>query len=101
MHSAVTRLQLFTSRGQHSHPLSNTIEEVTRSADHLHKYSSMLEALHGEFSRRSQYLITVKSEMHMVSSPLNCSMDNAPSDVQMELTDLQYDTSLAEHFRSD
>lgn len=38
--------------------------------------------------------------MHMVSSPFNCSVDNSPSDFQMELIDLQSDTLLAEHFRS-
>lgn len=77
-----------------------TLKEATRSADHLHKYSTMLEALHGEFSRRFQDFKTLESEMHMVSSPFNCNVDNAPSDVQMELIDLQSDTLLAEHFRS-
>ena len=43
---------------------------------------------------------TAESEMHMVSSPFYCSVDNAPSDVQMELIDLQSDTLLADHFRS-
>lgn len=76
------------------------LKEATRSADHLHKYSTMLEALHGEFSRRFQDFKTLESEMHMVSSPFNCNVDNAPSDVQMELIDLQSDTLLAEHFRS-
>lgn len=38
--------------------------------------------------------------MHMVSSPFNCSVDDAPSEVQMELIDLQSDILLAEHFRS-
>lgn len=37
---------------------------------------------------------------HMVSSPFTCSEDNAPSDVQMELIDLQSDTLLAEYFKS-
>ncbi|XP_074513994.1 general transcription factor II-I repeat domain-containing protein 2A-like [Sebastes fasciatus] len=77
-----------------------TLKEATKSADHLDKYSSMLEALHGEFSRRFQDFKTVESEMHMVSSPFTCSVENAPSDVQMELIDLQSDTLLAEHFRS-
>lgn len=36
----------------------------------------------------------------MVSSPFNCSVDDAPSEVQMELIDLQSDILLAEHFRS-
>ncbi|XP_038564407.1 general transcription factor II-I repeat domain-containing protein 2A-like [Micropterus salmoides] len=77
-----------------------TLKEATRSADHLHKYSTMLEALHGEFSRQFQDFKTLESEMHMVSSPFNCNVDNAPSDVQMELIDLQSDTLLAEHFKS-
>lgn len=63
-----------------------TLKEATRSADHLHKYSSMLEVLHGEFSRGFQGFKTVESEMQMVSSPFNCSVDNAPSDVQNSLT---------------
>ncbi|XP_039623539.1 general transcription factor II-I repeat domain-containing protein 2A-like [Polypterus senegalus] len=58
-----------------------TLKEVKLSADHLHKYSSMLGALHGEFSRRFEDFKTVKSEMHMISSPFPDSVDNAPSDV--------------------
>lgn len=38
--------------------------------------------------------------MHMISSPFTCSVDNAPSDVQLELIDLQSDTLLTEHFKS-
>ncbi|KAL7881915.1 hypothetical protein AOLI_G00087640 [Acnodon oligacanthus] len=37
--------------------------------------------------------------MYMISSPLTCSVDNAPSDVQRELIDLQSDNLLAEHFK--
>ena len=36
----------------------------------------------------------------MISSPFTCSVDNGPSDVQLELVDLQSDTLLAEHFKS-
>uniref|UniRef100_A0AAY5KZX0 HAT C-terminal dimerisation domain-containing protein n=1 Tax=Esox lucius TaxID=8010 RepID=A0AAY5KZX0_ESOLU len=64
------------SEGQHSDPLANTKGNQKISRSHP------------------------QSEMHMVSSPFNCSVDNAPSDVQMELIDLQSDTLLAEHFRS-
>ncbi|KAJ0057931.1 hypothetical protein NL108_004473 [Boleophthalmus pectinirostris] len=38
--------------------------------------------------------------MHLISSPFTCSVDNAPSDVQLELIDLQSDTVLAEDFKS-
>lgn len=50
----------------------------------------MLEALHGGFSRQFQDL---KILSDMVSSPFNSSMDNTPSDVKLELIDLQSDTS--------
>ena len=36
--------------------------------------------------------------MQMISFPFTCSVDNAPSDVQLELIDLQSDAVLAEHF---
>lgn len=77
-----------------------TLKEAKRPGDHLQKYSTILEALHAEFSRRFQDFKTLESEMYMVSSPFNCSVDDAPSEVQMELIDLQSDILLAEHFRS-
>ena len=77
-----------------------TLREATPSADHLRRYSSMLGALHGEFVRRFEDFQTVDSEMHMISSPFTCSVDNAPSDVQLELIDLQSDTLLSERFKS-
>ncbi|XP_068449722.1 general transcription factor II-I repeat domain-containing protein 2B-like [Clinocottus analis] len=106
MHSQVKafmrRLQFISSQlesNTRTHTL--TLKEVTPSADHLCKYSSKLGALHGEFSRRFEDFKTVEDEMHMVSSPFTCSVDNAPSDVQLELIDLQSDAVLAEHFKSE
>lgn len=60
----------------------------------------MLGALHGEFARRFEDLRTMEDEMHMISSPFTFSVDDAPSDVQLELIDLQSDGVLAEHFKS-
>uniref|UniRef100_A0A669BDA4 SPIN-DOC-like zinc-finger domain-containing protein n=1 Tax=Oreochromis niloticus TaxID=8128 RepID=A0A669BDA4_ORENI len=77
-----------------------TLKEAIPNANHLHKYSATLEVLHAEFSRRFQDFKALENEMDMVSSPFTCSVDNASSDVQMELIDLQSDTLLAEHFRS-
>ena len=77
-----------------------TLKEAKRSSDHLQKYSTTLEALHAEFSKRFQDFKALKNEMHMVSSPFNCSVDVAPSEVQMKLIDLQSDKLLAEYFRS-
>lgn len=76
-----------------------TLKAATKAADRLQKYSKMLNALHGEFLRRFQDFKNLESEMQLVSSPFSCSVENAPSDVQMELIDLQSDPLLAEHFR--
>ncbi|XP_028275741.1 general transcription factor II-I repeat domain-containing protein 2B-like [Parambassis ranga] len=105
MHSLVkafmTKLQ-FLSRQLESNTLTHmqTLKEVTPSADHLRRYSSMLGALHGEFSRRFEDLRTIEDEIHMISSPFTYSVDNAPTDVQLELIDLQSDAVLAEHWIS-
>ncbi|XP_060929426.1 general transcription factor II-I repeat domain-containing protein 2-like [Limanda limanda] len=77
-----------------------TLKEATPSADHLRRFSSLLGALHGEFSRSVQDFQTVESEMHMISSPFTCSVYNVPSDVQLELIDLQCDSRLAWLFKS-
>ncbi|CAB4057437.1 unnamed protein product [Lepeophtheirus salmonis] len=62
--------------GQHSNPLFNTkrSHKTIRSPPH--------------------------SEMHMGSSPFNCIVDNAPSDIQIELIRLQSDLLQADHLRS-
>ena len=105
MHNLVkafmTKLQ-FLSRQLESNNLTHmqTLKEVTPSDDNLRRYSSMLGALHGEFSRRFEDLRTMESEMHLISSPFTCNVDDAPSDVQLELIDLQSDAVLAEHFKS-
>jgi hypothetical protein len=36
----------------------------------------------------------------MISSPFTCSVDSAPSDIQLKLIDLQSDIVLSEHFKS-
>ena len=77
-----------------------TLKGAKRPDDHLKKYSAMLEALHAEFSMRLQDFKMLESEMQMVSSPFNCSVDDAPIEIQMELTDLRSDTLLAEYFKS-
>lgn len=105
MHSLVKafmRKIQFLSSQLESNTLTHmqTLKEVTPSADHLRRYSSMLGALHGEFSRRFEDLRTIEDEMCMISSPFTCSVDQAPSDVQLELIDLQSDAVLAEQFKS-
>lgn len=77
-----------------------TLKEVKPSATHLCRYSSMLGDLHSEFSRRFEDFKNIEDEMHLISSPFACNVNNVPIDVQLELIDLQSDTVLAEHFKS-
>ena len=105
MHSHVkafmTKLQLISRQlGSNNLEHMKTLKEVKPSADHRHRYSSMLGALHDEFSRRFQDFKKVEDEMQLVSSPFTCSVDSAPTDVQLELIDLQSDSLLKEHFKS-
>ena len=99
MYSAVKafmrKLQLLSSQ-VHKNILTHlpTLKEATRSADHLHKNSSMLEALHGEFSSDFK---TAESEMHMVPSTAAWIM----RPVMFRWNSLTCSlTLLAEHFRS-
>lgn len=76
-----------------------TLKEVKPSATHLYRYSSML-GVFSEFSRRFEDFKNIEDEMHQISSPFACNVDNAHIDVQLGLIDLQSDTVLAEHFKS-
>ncbi|XP_036066918.1 general transcription factor II-I repeat domain-containing protein 2B-like [Oryzias melastigma] len=105
MHSLVKafmRKMQFLSSQLESNTLTHmqTLKEVAPSANRLSRYSSMLGALHGQFSRRFEDLRTIEDEMNMISSPFTCSVGNAASDVQLELIDLQSDALLAEQFKS-
>ena len=60
----------------------------------------MLGDLHSEFSRRFKDFKNIENEIHLISSPFVCNVNNAPIDVQLELIDLQSDPVLAEHFKS-
>ena len=77
-----------------------TLKEVKPSANHLCRYSFMLGSLHSEFSRRFKDFKKIENEIHLISSPFACNVDNAPIDVQLELIDLQSDAVLAEYFKS-
>lgn len=78
-----------------------TLNEITASADHLHEYSCMIGALHGEFWRRFEDIKIIENEMHMISSPFIYNVENTPSDAQLKLIDLQALSVLAEHFKSE
>ena len=64
------------------------LKEVKSTATHLCRYSSMLGDLHSEFSRLFEDFKNIEHEMHLISSPFACNVDNAPIDVQLELIDV-------------
>ena len=95
------KLQLLSSQLQdntltHMH----TLKEVKPSVGHLTRFSGMLQDLHVEFSRRFADFKRIEDEMHLVSSPITCNVDTAPTDVQLELIDLQSDAALVDKFKS-
>lgn len=59
-------------------------------ADNLHRYSSMLAALHADFEMLWK-LWTIDNKMHMISSPFTCSVENTSSDIQLVFNDLPSD----------
>ena len=79
---------------------TQTLKQVKPSATYLCRYSSMLGDLHSEFSRRFTDFRNIEDEIHLISSPFACNVDNEPIDVQLELMDLQSDLVLIEHFKS-
>ena len=95
------KLQLLSSQLQ-DNTLTHmqTLTEVKPSAGHLGRFSCMLQDLHVEFSRRFADFKRIEDEMHLVSSPIACNADNAASDVQLELIDLQSDAALVDQFKS-
>lgn len=48
---------------------------------------------------RFEDLGRIKNEMLMISSTFTCSVDNAPSDIQLELIDLQSEAVLSDLFK--
>lgn len=66
----------------------STVKEAIPLADHHGWYCFTLGALLDEISWGFEDFKTVQSEMHMISSPFTCSVDNASSNVLQDLIDL-------------
>lgn len=97
----IRKLQFLSSRfGNTILTYMSTVKEAIPSADPLSWYLSTLGALHNEFSRWFEDFKTLESEMHMISAPFTCSLNNGSSDVELELIDLQSNSLLAERFNS-
>ena len=79
------------SRSQQSPPPSDTTS-LFLSDDQREKYTSLLRALNGEFSHRFENFNVLENDMLLLfSSPFTFNVDNTPTDLQLELIDLQSD----------
>uniref|UniRef100_A0A674BUJ9 HAT C-terminal dimerisation domain-containing protein n=1 Tax=Salmo trutta TaxID=8032 RepID=A0A674BUJ9_SALTR len=77
-----------------------TLLVCSLSDDQREKYALLLRALNGEFSRRFEDFIVLENDMLLVSSPFTFNVDNAPTDLQLELIDLQSDAVIGELFKT-
>ncbi|XP_067950265.1 general transcription factor II-I repeat domain-containing protein 2A-like [Watersipora subatra] len=59
----------------------------------------MVGDLYSEFLRRFEDFKIIEDEIHLISFPFACDVDNVPTDILLELIDLQSDTALGEDFK--
>jgi hypothetical protein len=64
------------------------------------KYTSLLRALNGEFFRRFDDFKVLGNDMPLVTSPFTFNVVNAPTDLQLELIDVQSDAVIGELFKT-
>ena len=65
------------------------------------KYTNIISALDNEFSRRFADFQKLAAEFDILSSPFTTDIEKAPDAVQLELIDLQCDSTLKEKFYSE
>ena len=65
------------------------------------KYTNMIFALDNEFGRRFADFQKLGAEFDIVSSPFTTDFEKAPDAIQLELIDLQCDSTLKEKFQSE
>ena len=78
-----------------------TLKQVNLLKSNKERYVVQLNDLHSEFTRRFSDFRKLKNEFTTVSAPFSISANNAPSEVQLELIDLQADPRHAFNFRID
>ncbi len=66
----------------------------------IERYSSTLINLHAEFCRRFTDFAKIESELELVSCPLSFDSEKAPPNTQLELIDMQCDSTLKEKFQT-
>uniref|UniRef100_A0A8C3S936 HAT C-terminal dimerisation domain-containing protein n=1 Tax=Chelydra serpentina TaxID=8475 RepID=A0A8C3S936_CHESE len=83
--SFMTKLLLFSCQiGNKQFTHFPTLQQITISDQNLERYTSLLLALHAEFSHHFEDFRMIENDMASISSPFTCDVDNAPSDLQLE-----------------
>ncbi|XP_077573515.1 general transcription factor II-I repeat domain-containing protein 2-like [Stigmatopora nigra] len=108
VHNMYTNVQAFKSKlilfsrqmsnKSFSHfPTLATLKEATRN---IKKYCKTLDDLHREFCRRFSDFEKIEKSLLLVSCPLSQDPETAPLELQLELIDLQSDSTSKEKFNS-
>ncbi len=82
----------------HFPTLTGVSTPITQSR--IERYSSTLINLHAEFCRRSTDFAKIESALELVSCPLSFDSEKAPPNTQLELIDMQCDSTLKEKFQT-
>ena len=78
-----------------------TLETTAQSMMLTEKYTNKISALDNEFGRRFADFQKLAAEFDILSSPLTTDLEKAPDAVQLQLIDLQCDSTLKEKFQSE
>lgn len=77
-----------------------TLLVCSLSDNQQEKYTSLLRAVNSEFSHRFEDFKVLENDMLLVSSPFIFNVDNAPTDLQLELIDLHSNAVFGELFKT-
>ncbi|XP_064411766.1 general transcription factor II-I repeat domain-containing protein 2A-like [Latimeria chalumnae] len=78
-----------------------TLKYLEVSPEQTEKYSKILSNLHGEFSHRFSDFEKIEKTLELVSCPLSFDYEKAPQELQLELIDLQCDSTFKEKYNSE
>ena len=78
-----------------------TLETMAPQMISTEKYTNMISALDNEFARRFADFQKLAVEFDILSSPFTTDFEKVPDTLQLELIDLQCDSTLKEKFQSE
>ena len=78
-----------------------TLEAMAPQMMSTQKYTNMISALDNEFARRFADFQKLIAEFDILSSPFTTDFEKVPDALQLELIDLQCDSTLKEKFQSE